>query len=181
MVTFLIDGELVANRMAFGDATNYETGKARGVLEVRHAVTNAAILTQTLNLAADGVYTLLLAGSLSDMVLMVESDSEGRPDPGTVKLRVIHVAPEAAPIDLYLTEPGSTNPVPWQHPFDYRAVIAYRQGQPGTYTVGALLAGTDEVSRIHTLTIHEGRARTLVIIDGVNIYHVEFLELNDFL
>jgi hypothetical protein len=179
-VTFVIDGEHVAERLDFGAATDYETAQAQGVLEVRHALTSTTMLTLPLTLTAGGVYTLLLTGSPSDVVLMVEPDTESRPAPGSTKLRVIHVAPDAAPIDLYLTVPGSTDPVPWLQPFEYQTASPYRQGQPGTYVISALLAGTDEVSETHTLQLLEGRARTIVIIDRGNIY-VAFLILSDFL
>jgi hypothetical protein len=179
-VTFVIDGEHVAERLDFGAATEYATAPADGVIEVRHAVTNTTMLTLPLSLTAGGVYTLLLTGSSSGVVLMVEPDTESRPAAGNAKLRVIHVAPDAAPIDLYLTEPGSTDPLPWLQPFEYLTATPYRQGQPGMYVISALLAGTDEVTRTHTLQLLDGRARTVVIIDGGNIY-VAFLDLSDFL
>lgn len=179
-MVFLVDGQQVGNRIGPGTATDYATARTNGVLEVRHAISNAILLTDTLDLAADGAYTLLFTGSLSDMVLMVESDTQSRPAPGTAKLRVIHVAPEAAPIDLYVTEPGTPDPVPWLQPFNYRTTTSYRQGQPGTYVVSTLLAGTAELSNTHTVELLDGRAKTLVLVDGTGV-HVAFLELSDFL
>jgi len=179
-VVFVIDGEPVTNRLNFGEASGYQTARAKAVVEVRHAISNATLLTQTLNLAATGIYTLLLSHPAPDLVLTIHPDTGSRPAPGTAKLRVIHAAPSAAPIDLFLTEPGSVDPVPWMRPFDYQSATPYREGPPGTYTISAYMAGTDHISGTRSLELPEGRARTIVILDGDNIY-IAFLELSDFL
>jgi hypothetical protein len=179
-VVFVIDGEPVTNRVNCGEASGYQTARAKGVLEVRHAISNTTLLTQTLNLAATGVYTMLLSRPASELELTIYPDTGRRPSPGTAKLRVIHAASSAAPIDLYLTEPGSGGQVPWLRPFDYQSATPHREGPPGTYTISAYLAGTDHISGMDSLELAAGRAKTVVILDGDNIY-IAFLELSDFL
>ncbi len=176
---FLIDGEQVVSGLAFPEATGYLTAPAECVIEVRHSVTNTTMLTRTLRLTADVGHTLLITGDASTLVALVVTDANGMPTAGTAELRVIHVAPEADPFDLYLSEPG-TGESPWMEPLDYLAVTSYRAGQPGTYVITTRRVGSRERMRQHTLELLAGRVRTVVVVDGTNHY-MEFVDLLDFL
>jgi hypothetical protein len=166
----LVNGRTVARavgRTTASAATEVEAGRTMG--EVRATGTSATLASVPLTLEGGKSYTVLAAGPLQALTVMVSVDTgsggqvpppsspPGEPvDSGNApppladaaRFRIVHAAPHAPPLDPYLTPAGSPlDTVPALEPFEYGslALIADLTRRPGHYTAQFTEAGTTRV------------------------------------
>lgn len=121
-------------------------------------------------------YTAIVASQADTVDLLVAADTGVVPAPGTVKLRVIHGAPSAPPLDVYVTADTTdlANAQPTIFPFTYGTGSSdmfpgYLQRDPGVYRVRFTDVGTTTVLLdTGSLLLFAGQVRTVVLADGLN-------------
>ena len=142
--------------------------------------------------ATDGVATVDVAATRNDtLTVTAQRQGSGRTtaavlaDTGRIvpagasKLRVVHMAPNAPPLDVWRTQPDFATPITLMFPFPYGASSSYVQSTPGTWEVrvsrgsGApdgrpVSGGWDAALARMPIAVPAGQLRTLVILDGPN-------------
>ena len=102
-----VDGQTVLQGVAATQISDYaEVDAGNHTLSVTLAGSGQALVTRPVTLAKDGEYTMLVSGTLANPEEMIAADTAFNPLAGKVKIRVIHAARNAPPLDVYLTQPG---------------------------------------------------------------------------
>jgi len=109
---------------------------------------------------------VLATGLVASIAPLIAPDDLTAPAAGQVKVRVIHAAPAAAGVDVYVTAPGAplTGAVLTNVPF--RAVSDYLSVPAGTYQIRVTPTGTATVAIDATVTFVAGQIRTIVATDA---------------
>ncbi|MBC7843898.1 MAG: DUF4397 domain-containing protein [Gemmatimonadaceae bacterium] len=153
-----------------------QTGTRSLVLK-RTADTTAIVATFPLTIANAADYTVYATGgaAASAITAFVTTDTNTTPALGTVRVRVVHVAPSAGNVDVFVTAVGAdlslATPVLTNVP--YRGLAYLPSVAPGTYQVRAVPAGTAAGSRAANVVINlasialpANGARTIVAADN---------------
>lgn len=138
-----VDGQVVVQDLAVTAISNYATVSAgsRNV-EVTVSGTGQRLITRAVTLEAGKEYSLLVSGTLANPEERFASDTAYIPLPGKVKIRVLHAAPHAPPLDVYLTAPGADLVTSFKlvEPFAYNLADTamfpgFAERDPGTWQV----------------------------------------------
>lgn len=103
-----VDGKQVLSDVPFQGASPYlELGTHASLKVLAAGTSNAVIDVADLDLTPDTYYTILAAGKLADIHPLVIEDDPMAPAAGNARVRVIHAAPDAPAVDVYVTAPGA--------------------------------------------------------------------------
>lgn len=103
-----VDGHLVVQNLAALGISDYaKVDAGTHAVEVTVSGTGQKLVSRSVTLEADKDYSLLVSGTLSDPEDRFAADTAYIPLPGKAKIRVLHAAPNAPPLDVYLTAPGA--------------------------------------------------------------------------
>ena len=151
-ISVAIDGRLAIEGVTAAAPSAY-VGVPAGThtLEVRSAEHGTALGSTPVTFQKDSAYTLVApAGGGSDPLVAI--DTGAVPATGKVKFRVVHAAPDAPPLDVYLTDQGASlaEAIPYVTPFVYGVGTSddfpgYVEREPGTHDVRFTSAGTKDV------------------------------------
>ena len=169
-VDVLVDDATALSSVPYRAASDFLTANAGPRrLRVRAAGTTTTVIDATVTLASQESYTVLATGLLAGIQPLVVTDTLTAPAAGQVKVRVIHGAPAAAGVDVYVTAPGAalagSTPVLTNVPF--RGVSNYLTVPAGQYQIRVTPTGTSTVAIDATLTFTAGQIRTIVATDAV--------------
>jgi hypothetical protein len=156
---------------------------------VRASGSAATLGRLALPLEAGRSYSVLASGPVQALTLTLSVDTgfggppvEGPPPPpvdsgaapppvtDAARFRIIHAAPDAPPLDPYLTEEGAPlDTLPTLQPFEYGglALTADLVRRPGRYTVRFTDAGTTHVV-LESEAIDAGAGELLTVVLGEN-------------
>lgn len=109
-VNVLADGSAIATALDYGEATaqlQVDAGvvslAVQGVLP--GGTTATVIGPVDVDLQENTLYTVLAVGDVADIEPLVLSQPQVRVPEGSTRLRVVHAAPDAPAVDVYLTAP----------------------------------------------------------------------------
>lgn len=107
-VDILLNGKAVATNVPFKGATSFLT-VAPGVadLKINVAGTSTTALAAMPNLESGKYYTVMAADAVANLKPLVFQEEAAGPGAGSVKVRVVHAAPKAPRVDVYVTPPGA--------------------------------------------------------------------------
>ena len=151
-ISVAIDGALAIEGVTSTAPSAY-VGVPAGAhtLEVRNAEHGTALGSKAVTFQKDSAYTLVAPGTAGSDPL-VAIDTGVVPAAGKVKFRVVHAAPDAPPLDVFLTGFGESldDAVPYVTPFVYGVGSSddspgYVEREPGTHEVRFTAAGTKDV------------------------------------
>jgi len=108
-VDVLVNGAKVASNVPFkGGSAFFQVDAGATEIKVNVAGTSTTALAATPTLEAGRYYTVMATGPVSALQPLVTDDSVQGPAADTVRVRVIHAAPKAPRVDVYVTAPGAT-------------------------------------------------------------------------
>jgi hypothetical protein len=169
-VDVYVDGARVLSDVPYKVASGYlEVPAGARRIEVKAAGTSTTVIDVSPTLAANAIYTAIATGLVADIAPLLLTDDLAAPGSGNVKVRVVHGAPSAPEVDVYVTAPGAdlgtATPVLTDVPFE--AASPYLEVPAGTYQVRVTVANTTNVA-IDTgaLTLTAGQIRTAVAVDA---------------
>ncbi len=151
------------------------TGSRTLVLR-RTADTSAVVATIPLTIATGADYTVYATGGVGStaVVPVITTDTNSVPASGQVRVRVVHLAPSAGTVDLFVTAVGAdlATATPTLAAVPLRAT-AYLSVAAGTYRVSAVPAGTAAAARaaavsinLASVTLPANGARTIIAADN---------------
>ncbi len=168
-VDVLVNGSKIISNVAYKNGSDYlklSSGSTR--LQVRPTGSSTDVIDTTANLASKQDYTAMavgLAGSINPLLL---TDDNSAPTSGNVKLRVVHAAPSAPAVDVYLTAPGAdlNSATPQLTNVPFKGFSGYLQVPAGPYQARVTLAGTKTVAiDSGSLNFEAGQVRTVIAVD----------------
>ncbi|HEX7122403.1 MAG TPA: DUF4397 domain-containing protein, partial [Gemmatimonadaceae bacterium] len=144
------------------------TELAAGDHQVKIGLTGSGgtLLQRQITLDEGKDYSFLVSGSLASPEGMLASDTAGIPLPGKVKIRIVHAARNAPPLDVYLTAPGAdlsgqgTVVEPFEFGVDTANFPGFVERDPGDYEVRFTQDGTTNVV-LGTGTFHAAAGQVL--------------------
>lgn len=99
-----IDDERRFASVAYGQTASYvEVDPDRMDSTIRRPGSATALLSFTPSVSEDASYTVLAWGDNGELKSLLLDDNTGEPDDGKTLLRVLHAAPDAGDLDVYVT------------------------------------------------------------------------------
>lgn len=168
-VDVLVDGALALTNVPFRAASGYlevDGGERRA--QVNPTGTTTSVIDAALMLMKTEAYTVLAVDRVSMIGALVLEDDRSAPAAGNVRVRLVHAAPSAGDVDVYVTPPGAdlNTATPTIAGVAFKAASAYLEVPAGAYQVRITLAGTKTVA-IDTgaLSLTAGTVATGVAVD----------------
>jgi hypothetical protein len=163
-----IDGSLVLSDVPFAQVSNaVRIAAGAHTVSFQPVGALADVIGKTFTLSEYGDYTLAAIDSSTVINPIVLTDTGAAPVAGKSKMRVVHFAAHAPPIDVWRTQPDYPDFVRVMFPFAYRAASSYLQSDPGVWTVRVTREGTsEELYSSGPISIGAGEVRTLVLLDA---------------
>ena len=169
-VDVLVDGASVATNVPYLTASDYLEVEAGGRnIEIRATGGTAAVLDADVTVLDGTDYTVLVGDQLASLTIDALQDDNTPPAAGNVKVRLIHGAPSAGLVDIYVTAPGADLALatPALTAVDFGDVSPYIEVPAGDYQVRVAPTGTQSVV-IDTgaLSLAAGQIRTGIAVDA---------------
>ena len=168
----LITDARIADNLGYGQSTTYQAvAGGTQVLRVNSDFggQNEELLAVETPLTTGSAYTVVVAGGDAGIVPILLTDDRTAPPTGQAKLRLMHAAPTADAVDVYLTAPGAdlTAATPAFTGVSFGSASSYATVPAGPYQVRVTTAGTQEVLvDSGALQLNEGEIRTAVAIES---------------
>jgi len=123
--------------------------------------------TQQITFEAGRQYLIVAQDSLGVVVPSVLADTGAASVAGKSKLRVVHSAALAPPIDIWRSQPDYDTLIRVMFPFGYREESPYLQSDPGNWTVAVSHANVvDTLYRSPPIPVGAGKLVTVIVLDG---------------
>lgn len=149
-VNVLVNGDIAFEGVPFGDASplvELDSGdidvQVDGLLPGGDTAT--VIGPVTLTLEADTQYNVLAIGDVAAIEALVLSQEQIEVPGDEVRVRVVHAAPGAPEVDVYVTAPGDTLDDTPLGTFEFGGDLGPAQVPEGDYRIRVTVAGTDTV------------------------------------
>ena len=148
-----VDGQTVLQGVVATEISDFAEVEA-GDRTISIALGGSAqtLVSRPATLDEGGEYTMLVSGTLLAPETMIASDTAFNPLPGKVKIRVIHAARNAPPLDVYLTQPGEDLATAFKvvDPFEFNVADTsmfpgFVERDPGDWQVRFTTDGTTNV------------------------------------
>lgn len=172
-VDVLIDGRVVASAVPYKAFSQY-LPVAAGTRNIQvRATANPSLVVIDVSpaLDADTDYTVIARNLIASIEPWLLRDDNSAPGSGQIKLRLVHAAPGAPAVDIFVTAPGvdlsTATPVLTDVP--YAAASNYLTVPAGTYQVRICPANSINVAiDSGALTLAAGQIRTAVAVDNTS-------------
>ena len=99
------------------------------------------------------------------LVAVVAADTGAIVPAGATKLRVIHGATGAPPVEVWRVQPDFATPTHVMTPFAEQAVSSYIQSTPGTWRVWVTRQGATDTLALTTVTLGAGQRASVVLLN----------------
>lgn len=174
-VDIYVNGGMVLENLPFREYSEYIAVPAGSYnVEIKVAGTSTLVKAVSVPVSADRDYTAIAVGYASATkspgfdVMLLEDDNT-LPANNGVKLRVVHAAPGAPEVDVYVTGPfealAAREPVLTRVPF--KAASGYLTVPVATYQARVAVAGTRTVAiDSHRLVTWSNKIRTIIAVDA---------------
>lgn len=170
-VDISVNGSTVLSDVPFGVGSDYlEILGDTSNIDVAAAANSASVINADLQFDRQMDYTIAAVNSLNNIEPIVLTDNNNPPAAGNIKVRLIHAAPSAGLVDIYITAPGAdiNSIAPTISNFDFKDNTDYLEVPAGDYQVRITLATTKTVAiDTGTLSLTEGQIRTAFAVDPV--------------
>jgi hypothetical protein len=169
-IDILLEDSLVTEDLAFAEASDYaDLVSGSRNIKVRATGGTDNILNRDVTLRADSSHTVLLANDADDIETIVLTDDRETPGPGNIKLRIVHAAPAAGDVDVYITAPDAdiSGIEPTLNDLEFRDDSGYLEVPAGSYQVRVTIANEKTVILDGgTVTLESGDIRTAVALEA---------------
>ena len=169
-VDIIVNGSQVATDVAYDESTDYYAIPSGTTdIQVQAVGSNDDVLAASPSLAANTDYTVIAANLLASIEPLLLTDNNTAPTAGNVKVRVVHGAPSAPAVDVYVTAPGAdlATATPTLTGVSFKGVSAYLSVPAGDYEIRVTPTGTKTVViDSGTVPLASGQIRTVIATDA---------------
>jgi Domain of unknown function (DUF4397) len=167
-VDIFLRGGQVTQGLAYGFGRLYVLVNAGpGTIEVQNTNTADVLLDYDANLAQATPYTFAITGFTNSLQPVFLADDTTAAPQNNFKVRLIHLAPQGPPMDLYITDAAGdlTTATPVMTAIAYTKASTYVTAPIGNKRLQLTEAGTKTVLRdVGTFTFTSGQGVTLFLI-----------------
>jgi hypothetical protein len=169
-VDVLVDGAVVLSFVSYLESSGYlEVSDGVRNFLVNAAGTETSVINADVELADGAYYSVFAVNLLGAIEPLVLVDDLTLPEPGFVKVRIVHAAPSAPTVDIYVTgvDDDISTLEPTLSSVPFKADSGYLSIPAGTYRVRVTIEGTKTVA-IDTgaLALEGGTISTAAAIDA---------------
>ena len=174
-VDLLIDGDVAVPSVAYlGTSAYVDVAAGAHQVALRAVPSGVALGSTSVTLTEDLSYTLFATVATDTTPPIVAADTGVVPATGKVKLRVVHAAPSAPPLDVFLTltDESLAGATPLIQPFTYGVGTSpdfpgYVERDPGEYRVRFTDQGTtDVVLDTGPVPMAAGQVRSVILFQS---------------
>jgi hypothetical protein len=161
-VDVYVDGNKVLANVAYPTVSSYlslSAGQHR--IMVNAAGTSTTVIDVSPNLASGGAYTAIAANFVANIQALLATDETAAPPSGQARVRVIHAAPDAGPVDVLVNGQVVLSNVP------FGAISNYLTLPAGSYNVQVNAAGTSTTAIQASLSVGAGANYSVVAIGSI--------------
>jgi hypothetical protein len=176
-VDVLVDGQAAVRGLrAASLSTNLRIGS--GSHQVRLTSSTGATTTLTVDGSPGRALTTVVYPDTALRITAAVLQDTGAVVPaGKSKLRVVHMAANVGPIDIWRTQPDFPTPVLVMFPFVYRAMSSYIQSDPGSWEVWVTPVGSNtRLATTGPITVPSGERRTVVLLDSAGVARFQVIQ-----
>ena len=170
-VDVLVDGTVALSNVPYQASSTYLAVPAgTRNLQVRATGTTTTVINADVALTAGTYYTVMATGPVASIQPLVLTDDLTNPAAGNVKVQLVHAAPSAPTVDIYVTAPGAdiSMMAPTLTAVPFRGYSTYLEVPAGTYQVRITPTGSKTVALdTGDLALAAGQIRTGVALDAV--------------
>nr|WP_306806044.1 DUF4397 domain-containing protein [Caballeronia sp. BR00000012568055] len=161
-VDVYLDNVVVLTNVSYPTASNYLTIYAGGHnIKINAAGTSTTVINVSPSLARDGYYTAIAANFVASIQAILATDDASAPPAGQARIRVIHAAPDAGPVDILVNNQVVLSNVP------FAAISNYLTVSAGTYDVKVNATGTSVTAIEATVVAVAGNNYSAVAIGSL--------------
>lgn len=169
-VDILVNGDQVASDVAYEENTSYlDIPDGTTEILVQPVGTNVNAINASPDLDANTDYTVLAANLVAEIEPILLTDDNEAPSSGNVKVRIVHGAPSAPAVDVYVTAPGAdlATATPTLTNVSFGVASGYLSVPAGNYQVRVTPTGTkDVVIDSGSVALASGQIRTVIATDA---------------
>ena len=169
-VDVLVDGAVVLTDVPYQSFSSYlKVPAGAHNFKVRAAGTTTVVIDVTPTLSKDNYYTVIARDPLASIEPWLLTDDHAAPASGNVKVRLVHAAPGAPVVDIYVTAPGAdlATSTPVLTDIPYEAASGFLEVPAGNYQNRITPANTTTVAiDSGPLALTAGQVRTGVAVDA---------------
>jgi hypothetical protein len=170
-VDVLIDGGRILENVPYTVASDFlgvDAGDRR--IQVNVTGTDTTAIDAHVMLVDDVDYMIVAADKVANITPLVFTADRSRPESGSARVRVLHAAPSAPNVDVYVTAPdaGIANAQPVLSNVPFKALSDYLTVPAGTYDVFVTPRGTKTIAiQAKGLVIGDQLVATVAALDAV--------------
>jgi hypothetical protein len=169
-VDILVNGAAVASNVAYLGSTSYlSVPSGSTTVQVQPVGSNDNVIDESPTLDADEAYTVLAANFVAQIEAIVLVDDRTAPTTGNVKVRIVHGAPTAPAVDVYVTSPTAdlATALPVLTNVTFGTASGYLTLPAATYRIRVTVAGTKTVAiDSGDVPLAAGQVRTVIATDA---------------
>lgn len=148
-VDISVNGNAVLQNVPFGVGSGYlELPSGTYNIDVAASASGSSVINADLTFSAGTDTTIAAVNTLAQIEPLVLMDDNSAPADGQIKVRLVHAASSAGPVDIYITAPHAdlhaASPVIEDFPF--KSDTGYLEVPAGDYQVRVTVADTSTVA-----------------------------------
>jgi hypothetical protein len=174
-VDILVDGQPVAENVAFGAATAYAPlAPGDHQVQVVPAGGGDPVIDQTITLDGSAAYILAAVGAVGDLQLQVNQVNLDAVPAGQARFRVIHAVPDGPAVDVAV----AGNEEPLVGGAEFGGISDYQEITAGAYDLDVRAAdGGQVVTAVEGLALESGQVYDIFAIGQAGANNVSLLPL----
>jgi hypothetical protein len=151
-----------------GSTLYYDVREGSNEVSLQSNLTGETLLSATVNISGDVDRTVLAVNTAANLEALSLVDDNSLPASGRVRVRLVHAAPSAGTVDIYVTAPDVAleDAVPAATGVAFKTVSAYLDVAAGTYRVRVTAAGTTDVVIDRTIDLFAQYVTTISAIEA---------------
>jgi hypothetical protein len=171
-VDVLVDDQVVLSDVSYKQASEFLSVFAgTRNIKVNATGTSTTVIDANLNLAFQSFTTVIATNFLAQIEPLVLPDENTPPSGDVLKIRVVHSAPSAPPVDVYITAPDAdiNTAVPNLSSVSFLGFSDFLEIPEDEYQIRVTAAGSkDTVFDSGTVALDAGSILTVVAIDATS-------------
>lgn len=168
-VDVIVDDDVVLTNVAYKEGSGYldvDQGPRR--IRVNVAGTDTTVIDATVDLAKDTAYSVIASNKVANISALVLTDDISAKDGSTSGVRVVHNAPSAPAVDVYVTSTDAdlATSIPVLSNVTFGQSSAYLDVPEGLYRFRVAVSGTKTVAIDTTATVKGNSNYSVIALDN---------------
>ncbi len=141
----LVNDNVVTSALALGATSGFSSfNSGSQEVKIRSSTAGSILSDKSISFPGDSANTLLIYGHRAAIQNQILADDTLTIDSGQLRVRLVNLAPDAGPVDMYLAAPIASSPVIIGGAA-YGTVAGSAEVAPGSLTITFTTAGTQDI------------------------------------